>query len=52
MAPQNVPLTATPVRPAFDGPRLPMVFENGRVQVKNDPDREARAALLEALQPA
>jgi para-nitrobenzyl esterase len=37
--------------PAFTASeRATMVFENGRVQVKNDPDREARAALIEALQ--
>jgi para-nitrobenzyl esterase len=31
--------------------RAMMVFENGRAVVRNDPDREARAALQAALQP-
>jgi mxaJ protein len=33
---QNVPLTATPVRPAFDGPRLPMVFDISMAVRKDD----------------
>ena len=33
---QNVPLKTTPVRPAFDGPRLPMVFDISMAVRKDD----------------
>jgi mxaJ protein len=45
---ENVPLTVTPVRPAFDGPQLPMVFDIS-MGVRKD-DEALRFKVDEALE--